>query len=415
MGKTKKLYHPDSYNKKYSFYQILHFLENSKKKYFKTSIITLFIIASFIFNSQCSAPSRDYRDNVFELTFTSGEAEKNVARLIDDARFSIYVALYGFNNEVIAESVVKAHRRGVEIKMVTEYDSEHEESWQKIIEHKIPLVLTNASGIMHNKYFIIDMTYVVTGSTNLTSGMLIHFNNMMIIKCPALARDFKMDFDVLYNGYSASSKDAGLTAVHGITEWPENEHFIGSYFIRVFFTPYRKSFPSYGYYSNGIDYTFYNYDDAETQSVNYKSALNIIIPLLQQARFQIYVLTFAFTDRVIAHEMMEAFRRGADVRLWMDYNMYASQFTHSGKTYNALRDTLGPERARIVRQADGGLLHHKVLIIDDTLILGSLNFSNSAVTKNDENFIVIRNALPLIGLFKQEAARIDQESHPIPY
>jgi phosphatidylserine/phosphatidylglycerophosphate/cardiolipin synthase-like enzyme len=39
-----------------------------------------------------------------------------------------------------------------------------------------------------------------------------------------------------------------------------------------------------------------------------------------------------------------------------------------------------------------GLLHHKVMIIDEQIVvLGSYNFTNSAETRNDENLIVVYN------------------------
>jgi phosphatidylserine/phosphatidylglycerophosphate/cardiolipin synthase-like enzyme len=41
-----------------------------------------------------------------------------VARLIDSARSKILVAAYSFKNRWIVEALIRAHRRGVEVKMV---------------------------------------------------------------------------------------------------------------------------------------------------------------------------------------------------------------------------------------------------------------------------------------------------------
>ncbi len=382
--------------------------------------ISRFIIATALLltisGSGCSPPSENLFENIYAVSFAPDISERHVVELVDNAVSSIYVSLYGFENEEVSEALIDAHRRGVNLRMVTEYDSEHSEGWQEMIDHGIPVQLVNSSGIMHNKYFIVDMRYIVTGSTNLTDGMDIHYNNMILINSSSMAGDFKRDFDILYNGYASTDKDDGLLDVHGMAEWPERKHLVGTYRMQVFFTPYRQSFPSYRYDAGGIDYSIYNYDDQEDQVVNYRHALNVIIPKIQNARYQVYVMAFAFTDRVISHELIQAYTaRGVDVRLYMDYNMYASQFNNFYRTYWALRDNLGPDRARICRQGDGGLLHHKVMVIDDTLILGSLNFSNNAVTKNDENFIIIENAGPLINEFKQELKQVDRESHPIPY
>jgi phosphatidylserine/phosphatidylglycerophosphate/cardiolipin synthase-like enzyme len=46
----------------------------------------------------------------------------------------------------------------------------------------------------------------------------------------------------------------------------------------------------------------------------------------------------------------------------------------------------------VYKDGNEGLLHHKVMIIDESIvILGSYNFTNSAETKNDENMLVVYN------------------------
>jgi phosphatidylserine/phosphatidylglycerophosphate/cardiolipin synthase-like enzyme len=59
-----------------------------------------------------------------------------------------------------------------------------------------------------------------------------------------------------------------------------------------------------------------------------------------------------------------------------------------------------------VRQ-DGnpGTFHHKVIIIDDEIVVtGSLNFSNNADDSNDENVIIIANK-DIAALYLQEFDR----------
>ena len=46
----------------------------------------------------------------------------------------------------------------------------------------------------------------------------------------------------------------------------------------------------------------------------------------------------------------------------------------------------------VLRDGNEGLMHHKVMIIDESIVIfGSYNFTNSAETKNDENLIVVYN------------------------
>jgi phosphatidylserine/phosphatidylglycerophosphate/cardiolipin synthase-like enzyme len=52
------------------------------------------------------------------------------------------------------------------------------------------------------------------------------------------------------------------------------------------------------------------------------------------------------------------------------------------------------------------IMHHKVIIIDDeTVILGSYNFTHSAESYNDENVLIIHDA-EVAGLFVEEFGRV---------
>jgi phosphatidylserine/phosphatidylglycerophosphate/cardiolipin synthase-like enzyme len=55
-------------------------------------------------------------------------------------------------------------------------------------------------------------------------------------------------------------------------------------------------------------------------------------------------------------------------------------------------------------------MHHKVIIIDDeTVVLGSYNFTSSAEAYNDENVLIIHDT-EVAGLFVEEFARVYQEA-----
>jgi phosphoribosylaminoimidazole-succinocarboxamide synthase len=43
-----------------------------------------------------------------------------------------------------------------------------------------------------------------------------------------------------------------------------------------------------------------------------------------------------------------------------------------------------------------------------------MNYSAAAVTSNDENFLLIKNAGPLIADFKKEMARVDEQAFLLP-
>jgi phosphatidylserine/phosphatidylglycerophosphate/cardiolipin synthase-like enzyme len=60
-----------------------------------------------------------------------------------------------------------------------------------------------------------------------------------------------------------------------------------------------------------------------------------------------------------------------------------------------------------VRQdGNNGVMHNKVIIVDGQVVVtGSFNFSDNAVSSNDENVVIIRNA-DIASLYLQEFQRV---------
>jgi phosphatidylserine/phosphatidylglycerophosphate/cardiolipin synthase-like enzyme len=64
----------------------------------------------------------------------------------------------------------------------------------------------------------------------------------------------------------------------------------------------------------------------------------------------------------------------------------------------------------VLRDANEGQMHHKVIIIDESIVvLGSYNFTNSAETRNDENLIVIYNE-QIAAEFMKEFIRVHSQA-----
>jgi phosphatidylserine/phosphatidylglycerophosphate/cardiolipin synthase-like enzyme len=63
---------------------------------------------------------------VLDVCFTwSRRCDEMVARLIDSARSKILVAIYSLKNRWIAEALIRAHRRGIEVKVVLDASQTH--------------------------------------------------------------------------------------------------------------------------------------------------------------------------------------------------------------------------------------------------------------------------------------------------
>ena len=98
----------------------------------------------------------------------------------------------------------------------------------------------------------------------------------------------------------------------------------------------------------------------------------------------IFIPTFLITHTQIANELVSANKRGVDVKILMDANnVYTRNTKHAFLRSNGIP-------LKVENYA--GKLHSKTMIIDDEyIIMGSMNFSNSGENKNDENMLVIKN------------------------
>lgn len=109
----------------------------------------------------------------------------------------------------------------------------------------------------------------------------------------------------------------------------------------------------------------------------------LVITAIQSAKKQILVQAYAFTSDLIAKALIEAHRRGINVRLLYDQSQ--------ANTPHSKVPLL--QQAGIATKADPatGLAHNKVMIIDDFLLTGSFNFTKAANTKNAENLLLIQD------------------------
>lgn len=133
---------------------------------------------------------------------------------------------------------------------------------------------------------------------------------------------------------------------------------------------------------------FTPWDDAEGE----------IKAALDGARREILLQAFSFTSRTIARALIDAHRRGVDVRVTMDAG-------EAGRI----------ERGRIHELAAAGIpvwlesayqsAHNKVIVIDaehaeNVVITGSYNWTHAAQQRNSENVLILRGQRELAARYR---------------
>jgi len=126
--------------------------------------------------------------------------------------------------------------------------------------------------------------------------------------------------------------------------------------------------------------------------------------LIQGARESINFLAYSFTSNDIGAAMMERAQAGVKVSGVMDDGQVkTSQVTEYDPFKQAGMDV------RMDGNLDG-LMHHKVIIIDQLIVItGSYNFTTSAETTNDENLVIIFSP-EVAARFMEEFQRVYQQA-----
>jgi len=134
-----------------------------------------------------------------------------------------------------------------------------------------------------------------------------------------------------------------------------------------------------------------------------------ILREIDQAKKELLVAVYAFTNDELAGALVRAKKRGVTVQVVIDRDFDARTDNSKGKVFEAnkipLRRLSGAKSKSPER--DAGLMHQKFAVIDrKTLLTGSYNWTHSAENANDENLLVFRDAGPLAEEYRQNFLRL---------
>ena len=316
------------------------------------------------------------RGSWFELYFTNpasplssqgtGGVDGPLVEAIDAARLSIDVAAYSLSLNSIRNALLRAHDRGVTVRMVMESTNMDRSDVKILLEAGVPIVGDNRNGLMHDKFVVIDKSEVWLGSMNFTdSGVYEDNNNLMHIQSTQIAENYLVEFEEMF------SEDKFGPDV--VPQTPNPTVTIDDTRIDILFSP----------------------DDG---------VLSALIPLLSSAAQSFYFLTFSFTSNELGDIVRKKAEDGLDIGGVMDEGQIKS---NQGTEFDPFR------QADLDVLIDGidGQMHHKVFIIDEKIVvLGSYNFSQSAEQRNDENLIIVYNE-KIAEQFEKEFQRVSTQAH----
>jgi phosphatidylserine/phosphatidylglycerophosphate/cardiolipin synthase-like enzyme len=126
-------------------------------------------------------------------------AASGLIKQIDNAKKSIKVMAYGFTATNLAEALVRAKRRGVDVGLIQDEKSaqNNRETLPILLAAGIDVRSDGKHAIQHNKIMLIDDDIVITGSYNFTkSAEKRNAENIMIIRSSYAAKRYADNWKV---------------------------------------------------------------------------------------------------------------------------------------------------------------------------------------------------------------------------
>ena len=130
----------------------------------------------------------------------SDNCRQHVIGLFDNAEKTIDCAVYSFNDQDIADAIVRADDRGMLTRVFLDKDEASGLSKDKyLLQNNIRIRLDAVDGLMQDNFCVVDELYVSTGSFAFTSeDNDKNYGNLLIAKSQSLAFEYQNEFNVLW-------------------------------------------------------------------------------------------------------------------------------------------------------------------------------------------------------------------------
>ncbi|MEM9737868.1 MAG: phospholipase D family protein [Bacteroidota bacterium] len=157
-----------------------------------------------------SAIPIEAKENIKVYFSPRGGCTEAIVRAIDEAEQTIYVFAFSLTSKPIADALVRAYRRGVEVRILADRQQSRGRGCKLdfLRRQGIAIWIDKVSGYAHNKVVLVDNRLVITGSFNFSaSAEYRNAENILVLISPMLASKYKKNWhDRIKNAYVYSNE-----------------------------------------------------------------------------------------------------------------------------------------------------------------------------------------------------------------
>lgn len=401
------------------------------------------LLALSLFASSCShfspgqgrtPSSESYPYALFSPT-KGEEAFNEIYKNVKKAEDYVHATIYSWSDSDIDKAFLEALKGGAQVRIVLHPPLAKKARTISKVEklEAAGAEVKIAKQNMHEKYVIVDGKWMVNSSANMSGGAKTRYSEAFVYHHveggtaqKSILKDFRHEFSILWN----SSKDMitnGEDNAEALEDYPKaegskvenkpsNDKNMVLYSSSMNFTvsPYK---PTSAAYKTGKYITLSRRKDATGEQTWY--VRDVILKHIKEAKKNIYVNLNHFNIRAVSDALIEAVKRGVDVRLAVDNQEFKSKPNNKEMTPQFYKDWKSlpgnakkepPVRVKYYSHAPSPrhwlLNHHKYFVVDyspsgkDTVLLaGSYNVSKNAEHKQFDNMVVYKGT-KYKGLYK---------------
>lgn len=288
-------------------------------------------------------------------------------KMLKDAESMIQLEMYWLTNKELTDLLIEEKKKGIEVQVIIddkpsndpEKEKERKEIIKKLRANDVEVVAyprdTSKDQIDHVKLLIVDGKSVLIGGMNWGNTS---FNNRDV--------DVRIDGPVANYFESTFARDWKVSGGSPFTRPPEAKEIPGA---------------TDEVAGAGTD-----------PSTNYFANKKVVMSNIEKAKRSIHVEMFALTDSDVINGLIDAHKRGLDVRVILDGTPYENGYLPNKKTFETLKKAGVPVKWFKPDAETKNKLHAKIGIFDgEKTVLGSCNWTKKGFYINRENDVDIKS------------------------
>ncbi len=137
-------------------------------------------------------------EEVIEVEVTFEQIQAQILEILDNAKFSVWVAVAWFTNKPLFRKLVELKKRGINVRVIMVDDDINRKNGAPIEREfdsrRIPMKGYFGNNKMHNKFCVIDLNTVINGSYNWSNAAEYNDENITVIRSRKVAEEFASTF-----------------------------------------------------------------------------------------------------------------------------------------------------------------------------------------------------------------------------